>query len=221
MHTDKHIVLVLDDNIDFSAYSFIDAFRLGIILFDVSELSDKKASYVYKEAMKNQALGVYPNRGYDCVIDDNAKRKYYYWADCVLKDGLAFFNGQVSRIEEVIPYADEITRMLEKKYKAQLERAVSQEFDYKEYPFHNEAHRDFVTKNINRTIHTARTRYEKALVYLSVYRNACKSSSGSVNINRLCNLVTIFPADSYYVKLWGSFCRRMKQVAKEKLEITI
>lgn len=205
----NHVTLVLDDSLDIKSGSFIDFFYCGVVNVDVSALSDKKADYVYKEAIKAEAIGLYQSRGYKSVIDTNEKRFYYYWAECILKDGLFAFNGQVSRAEEVIPFVDEYTKMLQRKYKQQFEKLANSMISFNESYANDATKRVNIINNFKLNLQNANSVADRNKLYLKLCRTVLSSSCSNITVSRLYNLITLFKPDDYYKELWNRLCNNI------------
>lgn len=206
-----HITLILDDSLDIKSGSFLDCFCCGVIYVDVSALSDKKANLVYKEAIKYEAIGLYPGRGYNCIIDDNKKRFYFYWADCLLKNGLFGFNGQVSRAEEVIPDVDEYSRLLRKKYMPLFEHVATAKIKFNKGVVQRGSQFK-VIPIIKRHIANSESmnKQDKVKLYKELYRKYFTIDK-PLSVDRLYHYILLFSQDDYCDHLWKMFCEHINE----------
>ena len=200
--TNSHIILILDNSLEFKSFSFIDCFYCGVIKMDITALSDKKAEYVYKEAMKADALGLFPYNN-SCIID-NAERLNYYWADSIMNKGFLLFNGQVSKLEEVLPDVDKYTKLMKKKYLKLFEHVANAEIRFNEnvYRTKREAkcallvRNDIAIKNDIAKMMGRTKKTEQARTFKVVYRKFLTIDK-PLSVDKLYNFVMIFNADEY------------------------
>lgn len=203
--TDSHITLILDNSLEFKSFSFIDCFYCGVIKMDVTALSDKKADYVYKEAMKADALGLFPYNN-SCVID-NTERLNYYWADSIMNKGFLLFNGQVSRLEEVLPDVDKYTKLMRKKYLKLFEHVANAEIRFNKNVCRTKREVKCATL-IRQSIVNIGWRAERARTFKVAYRKFLTIDK-PLSVDKLYNFVMIFNADDYCWSLWDRFCNNI------------
>lgn len=203
--TNSHIILILDNSLEFKSFSFIDCFYCGVIKMDITALSDKKAEYVYKEAMKADALGLFPYNN-SCIID-NAERLNYYWADSIMNKGFLLFNGQVSKLEEVLPDVDKYTELMKKKYLKLFEHAANAEIRFNKNVCRAEREVQCATI-IKQGIVNIGWRKERARTFKVVYRKFLTIDK-PLSVDKLYNFVMIFNADEYCWSLWDRFCNNI------------
>lgn len=79
--------LLFDNNIDFKATSVVNLFSSGSIIVDIRNVNNKKASYIYKQAIKNKVLGVCMN-SYTLSLIDDEDRLRYYQSEVLLRFGM-------------------------------------------------------------------------------------------------------------------------------------
>lgn len=199
------ITCVLDDSISFGRYAFLNGFWNNVIKFDVSALSNKSAAVVYREANKNDSIGLFPNRGHNSVIDSNKKRMYYYWAERLLVTGLFNFGGSVHRIEEVIPYVDEYSEMLAKKYRKDFEVLVNKPITLKA-GLDSDYKRSTAMADIYRKLSNCDFAYNKAHAYSTIKGISHQFLNMSyTTVDRLYNMVTLFYAPADIKSLWVQY----------------
>lgn len=203
--TNSHITLILDNSLEFKSFSFIDCFYCGVIKMDITALSDKKAEYVYKEAMKADALGLFPYNN-SCIID-NAERLNYYWADSIMNKGFLLFNGQVSKLEEVLPDVDKYTKLMRKKYLKLFEHVANAEIRFNKNVCRAEREVQCATI-IKQGIVNIGWRKERARTFKVVYRKFLTIDK-PLSVDKLYNFVMIFNADEYCWSLWDRFCNNI------------
>lgn len=203
--TNSHIILILDNSLEFKSFSFIDCFYCGVIKMDITALSDKKAEYVYKEAMKADALGLFPYNN-SCIID-NAERLNYYWADSIMNKGFLLFNGQVSKLEEVLPDVDKYTKLMRKKYLKLFEHVANAEIRFNKNVCRAEREVQCATI-IKQGIVNIGWRKERARTFKVVYRKFLTIDK-PLSVDKLYNFVMIFNADEYCWSLWDRFCNNI------------
>lgn len=209
--TDSHITLILDNSLEFKSFSFIDCFYCGVIKMDVTALSDKKADYVYKEAMKADALGLFPYNN-SCVID-NTERLNYYWADSIMNKGFLLFNGQVSRLEEVLPDVDKYTKLMRKKYLKLFEHVANAEIRFNKNVCRTKREVKCATL-IRQSIVNIGWRAERARTFKVAYRKFLTIDK-PLSVDKLYNFVMIFNADEYCWSLWDRFCNNISEFANK------
>lgn len=194
--TKSHITLILDNSLDFKSFSFIDCFYCGVIKMDITALSDKKADYVYKEAMKANALGLFPY-DYSCIID-NIERLNYYWADSVLTKGLIMFNGQVTRLEEVLPDVDKYTELMKKKYLKLFEHVANAEirFNKNVYKANREAQCASHIRNDIAKMKGYAKKTERAQTFRVIYIKLLTIDK-PLSVDKLYHFIMLFKADDY------------------------
>lgn len=203
--TNSHITLILDNSLEFKSFSFIDCFYCGVIKMDITALSDKKAEYVYKEAMKADALGLFPYNN-SCIID-NAERLNYYWADSIMNKGFLLFNGQVSKLEEVLPDVDKYTKLMRKKYLKLFEHVANAEIRFNKNVCRTE-HEVQCATIIKQGIVNIGWRKERARTFKVVYRKFLTIDK-PLSVDKLYNFVMIFNADEYCWGFWDRFCNNI------------
>lgn len=203
--TKSHITLILDNSLEFKSFSFIDCFYCGVIKVDVTALSDKKADYVYKEAMKADALGLFPYNN-SCVID-NIERLNYYWADSIMTKGFLLFNGQVTRLEEVLPDVDKYTKLMRKKYLKLFEHVANAKIRFNTNVCRTEREVQCVTI-IKQSIINIGWKAERARTFKVAYRKFLTIDK-PLSVDKLYNFVMIFNADDYCWSLWDRFCNNI------------
>ena len=203
--TNSHIILILDNSLEFKSFSFIDCFYCGVIKMDITALSDKKAEYVYKEAMKADALGLFPYNN-SCIID-NAERLNYYWADSIMNKGFLLFNGQVSKLEEVLPDVDKYTKLMRKKYLKLFEHVANAKIRFNKNVCRAEREVQCATI-IKQGIVNIGWRKERARTFKVVYRKFLTIDK-PLSVDKLYNFVMIFNADEYCWSLWNRFCNNI------------
>lgn len=204
--TNSHITLILDNSLDFKSFSFIDCFYCGVIKIDVTALSDKKVDYVYKEAMKADALGLFPYNN-SCIID-NTERLNYYWADSIMTKGFLLFNGQVSRLEEVLPDVDKYTKLMRKKYLKLFEHVANAEIRFNKNVCRTKREVKCATLIRQSIVNIDRYRTERARTFKMVYRKFLTIDK-PLSVDKLYNFVMIFNADDYCWSLWDRFCNNI------------
>ena len=209
--TNSHITLILDNSLDFKSFSFIDCFYCGVIKIDVTALSDKKADYVYKEAMKADALGLFPYNN-SCIID-NTERLNYYWADSIMNKGFLLFNGQVSRLEEVLPDVDKYTKLMRKKYLKLFEHVANAEIRFNKNVCRTEREVQCATI-IKHGIVNIGWRAERARAFKVAFRKFLTIDK-PLSVDKLYNFVMIFNADDYCWSLWDRFCNNILEFANK------
>lgn len=209
--TNSHITLILDDSLEFKSFSFIDCFYCGVIKMDITALSDKKAEYVYKEAMKADALGLFPYNN-SCIID-NTERLNYYWADSIMNKGFLLFNGQVSRLEEVLPDVDKYTKLMRKKYLKLFEHVANAEIRFNKNVCRTEREVQCATI-IKQGIVNIGWRAERARAFKVAFRKFLTIDK-PLSVDKLYNFVMIFNADDYCWSLWDRFCNNILEFANK------
>lgn len=210
--TNSHITLILDNSLEFKSFSFIDCFYCGVIKMDITALSDKKAEYVYKEAMKADALGLFPYNN-SCVID-NTERLNYYWADSIMTKGFLLFNGQVSRLEEVLPDVDKYTKLMRKKYLKLFEHVANAEIRFNKNVCRTKREVKCATLIRQSIVNIDRYRTERARTFKMVYRKFLTIDK-PLSVDKLYNFVMIFNADEYCWSLWDRFCNNILEFANK------
>lgn len=209
--TNSHITLILDNSLEFKSFSFIDCFYCGVIKMDITALSDKKAEYVYKEAMKADALGLFPYNN-SCIID-NTERLNYYWADSIMNKGFLLFNGQVSRLEEVLPDVDKYTKLMRKKYLKLFEHVANAGIRFNKNVCRTNREVKCATL-IKQGIVNIGWRAERARTFKVIYRKFLTIDKPS-SVDKLYNFVMIFNADDYCWSLWDRFCNNILEFANK------
>mgnify|MGYP004554528939 FL=1 len=204
--TNSHITLILDNSLEFKSFSFIDCFYCGVIKIDVTALSDKKAEYVYKEAMKADALGLFPYNN-SCIID-NTERLNYYWADSIMTKGFLLFNGQVSRLEEVLPDVDKYTKLMRKKYLKLFEHVANAEIRFNKNVCRTKREVKCATLIRQSIVNIDRYRTERARTFKVAFREFLTIDK-PLSVDKLYNFVMIFNADDYCWSLWDRFCNNI------------
>ena len=211
LDNNTHITLILDESLDIKLGSFIDCFYCGYIIVDVSALSDKKANLVYKEAIKAKAIGLYPHRGSSCIIDTNCERFYFYWADCLLRNGLFGFNGQVSRAEEVIPNVERYSQLLKEKYMPLFEYVANAEIHFnKMISRRGIQEKDIIVIKHHINDAVSNRRIDRAKVYKELYRRYFTVSK-PLSVYKLYRFIILFEKDEYCDHLWKMFCEHINQ----------
>lgn len=214
IRTNSHITLILDDSLDFNSFSFIDYFYSGVIRVDVTALSNKKADYVYKEAIKADALGLFPG-DYSSVID-NDERLYYYWADSIVIKGAWKFNRQISRAEEVFPDVDKYTELMKKKYLNVFKYVANAEIKFQKniYRTGNESQCVLSLRNslANADWYTKRT--DRAEAFWGIYKKFLTIDK-PLSVNKLYHFIMFFNADEECWSLWDRFCNNIIEFANK------
>lgn len=210
--TNSHITLILDNSLEFKSFSFIDCFYCGVIKMDITALSDKKAEYVYKEAMKADALGLFPYNN-SCIID-NTERLNYYWADSIMNKGFLLFNGQVSRLEEVLPDVDKYTKLMRKKYLKLFEHVANAEIKFNKNVCRTKREVKCATLIRESIVNIDRYRTERVRTFKSVYKKFLTIDK-PLSVDKLYNFVMIFNADDYCWSLWDRFCNNILEFANK------
>lgn len=210
--TNSHITLILDNSLEFKSFSFIDCFYCGVIKMDITALSDKKAEYVYKEAMKADALGLFPYNN-SCIID-NTERLNYYWADSIMNEGFLLFNGQVSRLEEVLPDVDKYTKLMRKKYLKLFEHVANAEIKFNKNVCRTKREVKCATLIRESIVNIDRYRTERVRTFKSVYKKFLTIDK-PLSVDKLYNFVMIFNADDYCWSLWDRFCNNILEFANK------
>lgn len=210
--TNSHITLILDNSLEFKSFSFIDCFYCGVIRMDITALSDKKAEYVYKEAMKADALGLFPYNN-SCIID-NTERLNYYWADSIMNEGFLLFNGQVSRLEEVLPDVDKYTKLMRKKYLKLFEHVANAEIKFNKNVCRTKREVKCATLIRESIVNIDRYRTERVRTFKSVYKKFLTIDK-PLSVDKLYNFVMIFNADDYCWSLWDRFCNNILEFANK------
>lgn len=210
--TNSHITLILDNSLEFKSFSFIDCFYCGVIKMDITALSDKKAEYVYKEAMKADALGLFPYNN-SCIID-NTERLNYYWADSIMNKGFLLFNGQVSRLEEVLPDVDKYTKLMRKKYLKLFEHVANAEIRFNKNVCRTKREVKYATLIRENIVNIDRYRTERVRTFKSVYKKFLTIDK-PLSVDKLYNFVMIFNADDYCWSLWDRFCNNILEFANK------
>lgn len=210
--TKSHITLILDNSLEFKSFSFIDCFYCGVIKMDITALSDKKADYVYKEAMKANALGLFPY-DHSCIID-NIERLNYYWADSVVTKGLIMFNGQVTRLEEVLPDIDKYTELMKKKYLKLFEHVANAEirFNKNVYKANREAQCASHIRNDIAKMKGYAKKTERAQTFKVIYKKLLTIDK-PLSVDKLYHFIMLFKADDYCWSLWDRFCNNIIEFA--------
>lgn len=206
--TNSHITLILDNSLEFKSFSFIDCFYCGVIKMDITALSDKKAEYVYKEAMKADALGLFPYNN-SCIID-NAERLNYYWADSIMNKGFLLFNGQVSKLEEVLPDVDKYTKLMRKKYLKLFEHVANAEirFNKNVYKANREAQCASHIRNDIAKMKGYAKKTERAQTFKVIYKKLLTIDK-PLSVDKLYHFIMLFKADDYCWSLWDRFCNNI------------